>query len=222
MSHANAALTPRARLRLARLLVEDGWPPSLAAKMFMVSPITARKWATRYRTEGPAGMIDRSSAPHHQPNRTPAPVVRKIVHLRWKQRLGGALRQGGIAAAGCLHALDHHVERLADDHANARTLARGLGQIDGLTVQQPETNLVYIGTTGALTPAKFQAELRKRVVNEERNWAMARSIGNMERLMAAHGIVMSWPQERNIIRLQAAEPDEPAQYAFQGAPSLRD
>ena len=51
-----------------------------------------------------------------------------------------------------------------------------------------------------------QAELRKRVVNEERNWAMARSIGNMERLMAAHGIVMSWPQERNIIRLQAAEP----------------
>ena len=38
--------------------------------------------------EGPAGMADRSSRPHHQPNRTPAPVVRKIVHLRWKQRLG--------------------------------------------------------------------------------------------------------------------------------------
>ena len=67
-----------------------------------------------------------------------------------------------------------------------------------------------------------RAELHKRVVNEERNWAMARSIGNMERLMAAHGIAMSWPEERNIIRLQAAEPDEPAQYAFQGAPSLRD
>ena len=46
---------------------------------------------------------------------------------------------------GCLHALDHHVERLADDHANARALARGLSQIDGLDVQQPETNLVYIG-----------------------------------------------------------------------------
>lgn len=83
---------------------------------------------------------------------------------RWKQRLGGALRQGGIAAAGCLYALDHHVERLADDHANARALARGLGQIDGLDVQQPETNLVYIGATGALTPAKLQAELRKRGV----------------------------------------------------------
>lgn len=43
MSHAHAALTPRARLRLARLIVEDGWPPSVAAKMFMVSPVTARK-----------------------------------------------------------------------------------------------------------------------------------------------------------------------------------
>ena len=67
-----------------------------------------------------------------------------------------------------------------------------------------------------------RAELHKRVVNEERNWAMARSIGNMERLMAAHGIVMSWPQERNIIRLQAAEPDEPAQYASRTVPLPRD
>jgi threonine aldolase len=84
---------------------------------------------------------------------------------RWKQRLGGALRQGGIAAAGCLHALDHHVDRLADDHANARTLARGLSQIEGLDVQQPETNLVYIGAKGgALTPSTLQAELRKRGV----------------------------------------------------------
>jgi transposase InsO family protein len=53
-----------------------------------VSWRTAKKWADRYRAEGPAGMNDRSSRPHRQPNRTPAPVVRKIVHLRWKQRLG--------------------------------------------------------------------------------------------------------------------------------------
>ena len=52
---------------------------------------TAKKWADRYRSEGPAGMVDRSSRPHHQPNRTPAPMVRKIVHLRWKQRLGPIL-----------------------------------------------------------------------------------------------------------------------------------
>jgi transposase InsO family protein len=87
-THANAALTPRARLKLARLIVEAGWPPARVAERYDVSWRTAKKWAERYEAEGPAGMVDRSSAPHHQPNRTPAPVVRKIVHLRWKQRLG--------------------------------------------------------------------------------------------------------------------------------------
>jgi len=65
---------------------------------------------------------------------------------RWKQRLGGALRQGGICAAACLYALDHHVNRLAEDHENARILARGLAQIPGLRVQWPETNLVFFDT----------------------------------------------------------------------------
>ena len=87
-THANAALTPRARLRLARLIVDDRWPIPRAAERYDVSWRTANKWAERYRTEGPAGMNDRSSRPHRQPNRTPPPVVRKIVHLRWKQRLG--------------------------------------------------------------------------------------------------------------------------------------
>jgi transposase InsO family protein len=87
-THSNAALTPRARLRLARLIVEEKWSPARAAERYDVSWKTAAKWAARYRAEGPAGMADRSSRPHHQPNRTPAPVVRKIVHLRWKQRLG--------------------------------------------------------------------------------------------------------------------------------------
>ena len=87
-THANAALTPRARLRLARLVVDQDWPIPRAAERYDVSWRTAKKWADRYRAEGPAGMLDRSSAPHRQPNRTPAPVVRKIVHLRWKQRLG--------------------------------------------------------------------------------------------------------------------------------------
>jgi transposase InsO family protein len=87
-THSNAALTPRARLRLARLIVEQGWPPARAAERYDVSWKTAKKWAERYRDEGMDGMADRSSAPHHQPNRTPTPVVRKIVHLRWKHRLG--------------------------------------------------------------------------------------------------------------------------------------
>jgi transposase InsO family protein len=87
-THSNAALTPRARLRLARLIVDHGWSPARAAERYDVSWRTAAKWAARYREEGPAGMNDRSSRPHRQPNRTPAPMVRKIVHLRWKQRLG--------------------------------------------------------------------------------------------------------------------------------------
>ncbi len=87
-THSNAALTPRARLRLARLIVEHGWAPARAAERYDVSWKTAKKWADRYRDEGLDGMADRASAPHRQPNRTPTPVVRKIVHLRWKQRLG--------------------------------------------------------------------------------------------------------------------------------------
>ena len=100
MSHANAALTPRARLRLARLVVDQGWPIARAAERYDVSWPTAKRWADRYRRLGPAGMDDASSRPHHSPTRTPAPVVRKIVHLRWKQRLGtGPDRRPGRAGA---------------------------------------------------------------------------------------------------------------------------
>jgi threonine aldolase len=60
---------------------------------------------------------------------------------RWKQMLGGAMRQAGVLAAGCLYALDHHVERLADDHENARVLAAGLREL-GMDVLAPETNIV--------------------------------------------------------------------------------
>jgi threonine aldolase len=84
---------------------------------------------------------------------------------RWKQRLGGAMRQAGICAAACVHALDHHVERLADDHANARALARGLSQIQGIEVQEPETNLVFFRPDGAGVPGdRMVAALNKRGV----------------------------------------------------------
>ncbi|WP_163571497.1 low specificity L-threonine aldolase, partial [Klebsiella pneumoniae] len=62
---------------------------------------------------------------------------------RWKQRLGGSMRQAGICAAACLYALDHNVERLADDHANARALAAGLRRLPGVDVEEPDTNLVF-------------------------------------------------------------------------------
>ena len=70
------------------------------------------------------------------------------------------MRQAGICAAACVYALDHHVDRLADDHANARALARGLSQIEGIEVQQPETNLVFFKPDGAgVTGDKMVAAL---------------------------------------------------------------
>jgi transposase InsO family protein len=88
VSHANAVLTPRTRLRLARLVVDQGWTCASAAKMFMVAARTAKKWADRYRAEGVAGMADRSSRPHQCPTKTPEPVKKQIVRLRWRHRLG--------------------------------------------------------------------------------------------------------------------------------------
>jgi transposase len=82
VSHANAVLTPVTRLRLARLVVNDGYTYAEAAKMFMVSPRTAKKWADRYRHEGPAGMADRSSRPKTSPTKTRPEVMRRIVRLR--------------------------------------------------------------------------------------------------------------------------------------------
>ena len=106
MSHANALLTPRTRLRLARLVVEGGWTYSAAAKMFMVSARTARKWADRYRAEGPAGMADRSSRPHRSPARTPEQVKRQIVALRWRKRLGPVQIAGQLGLpASTVHAV---------------------------------------------------------------------------------------------------------------------
>jgi transposase-like protein len=88
MTHANAALTPRHRLRIARLIIDDGWTVSAAAKQFNVSWPTANRWATRYEAMGAAGVEDRSSRPHLSRNKTSQQVVRKIGHLRWKHRLG--------------------------------------------------------------------------------------------------------------------------------------
>jgi threonine aldolase len=84
---------------------------------------------------------------------------------RWKQRLGGSMRQAGICAAACTYALDHHVDRLAEDHANARALARGLSQIAGVEVQHPETNLVFFKPDGAgVSGADMVAKLHQRGV----------------------------------------------------------
>jgi transposase IS481 family protein len=104
--HRNAPLSELGRLRLARAIVDQGWPEARAAERFQVSRPTAHRWATRYRDQGPAGMADRSSRPHHCPRRTPTPVVRKVVHLRWTQRLGPAQIAPRVGlAASTVHAV---------------------------------------------------------------------------------------------------------------------
>jgi transposase InsO family protein len=86
--HANAALTPRQRLSLARLIVEDDWTAVRAAERFGVASTTARRWADRYRTEGKAGMQDRSSRPHSSPAKTDLATTKRIVSLRLRKRWG--------------------------------------------------------------------------------------------------------------------------------------
>ncbi len=69
---------------------------------------------------------------------------------RWKQRMGGAMRQAGILAAAGLHGLDHHWDRLAEDHAHAALLADGLAELKGFVVEPCETNILFfdVGNTG--------------------------------------------------------------------------
>ena len=86
---------------------------------------------------------------------------------RIRKMAGGGMRQGGMLAAAALHALDHHIDRLADDHALARRLAAGLAAglagIDGLRVEAPQTNILFVDLTGA---AKDQsAALLKHLVS---------------------------------------------------------
>ena len=109
-THAKAALTPRARLRLAVLIVEHGWPVARAAERYDVSWKTAAKWAERYRDEGPAGMVDRSSARHHRAHRTPPSLGRKIVRARLRQRMGPVQIADLIGVPSSVHAV-------VDDHS---------------------------------------------------------------------------------------------------------
>jgi threonine aldolase len=96
----------------------------------------------------------------------------------WKHRLGGALRQSGVLAAAGLYALAHNVERLAEDHANARRLAELLGNIAGIRIMNPEveTNIVFIDPAAAQRKPK---DLVAALLEE--NVRMGTSYGGMIR-----------------------------------------
>ncbi len=82
---------------------------------------------------------------------------------RWRKMLGGGMRQAGVIAAAAHHALEHNVERLADDHANAARLAEGLRAIDGLTVDTPQTNIFYIHMDPAACDGLRAAMVREQI-----------------------------------------------------------
>ena len=87
---------------------------------------------------------------------------------RWKQRIGGALRQAGMLAAAGIYALDHHVERLADDHANAKRLADIMSAVEGVAVVDSvvDSNLVFVDVAGiGLDAGVISQALEKQGVN---------------------------------------------------------
>ena len=88
MAHANARLTQFGRLLLVQRSTELGWPPAQAAESLGVSRATAYKWLGRYRAEGPAGLADRPSRPHHCPHALPPSQVRRVLAARRRRRQG--------------------------------------------------------------------------------------------------------------------------------------
>ena len=93
---------------------------------------------------------------------------------KWRKMLGGAMRQVGLIAAAGEHAIDNHVERLADDHRNAETLAEGLAGIDGLEVDAQNTNMVFVRAVGDIDG------LEKRLLDRG---IMTRWSGNTSRMV---------------------------------------
>ena len=89
----------------------------------------------------------------------PREVIGRARVLR--RQLGGGMRQAGVIAAGALHALEHHVERLAEDHERAARLADGLAALPGgaLTLDRPDTNIVFFELDAALDGAAFREHL---------------------------------------------------------------
>ncbi|MFC4495949.1 IS481 family transposase [Streptomyces ovatisporus] len=125
MPHRNAPLTETGRLRLARCVVEDGWPLRRAAERFQVSPTTAQRWADRYRQSGEAGMADRTSRPRHCPRRTPSRTERRIIKVRVLRRWGPA------RIAHLLHLVPSTVHRVLTRYNLARLtqLDRATGRV---------------------------------------------------------------------------------------------
>jgi transposase InsO family protein len=134
MAHRDARLTMHAR----RLLVERfvaGWPAARIAEQLGISRATVYKWVHRYQAEGEAGLLDRSSRPHHSPTRTPAEVEHRILALRRASHRGPVFLAGqlGVPASTIGRILRrHHVPALA-----------AVDPITGLAVRRRHSGIRY-------------------------------------------------------------------------------
>ena len=140
MTHANAPLAPEGRLRLARLIVEQGWPVRRVAERFQVSPATAAKWAARYRAG--LAMTDHSSRPHRSPRRTSTRLERRIINLRVTRRWGP-------------HRIGYHlgIPRSTVGRVLARHRMPPLAHLDqatGLPVRRPKPHRYEAAAAGEL------------------------------------------------------------------------
>jgi transposase InsO family protein len=120
--HANAPLGPKGRLTMVLRVLEQGWSLAEAAEAAGVSERTCSKWVSRYRAEGRAGLLDRSSAPKSVPHRTPEELVEAIVALR-------RLRMTGAEIALCL--------AMALSTVSAVLQRVGLGKLSRLEPPEP-------------------------------------------------------------------------------------
>jgi transposase InsO family protein len=120
--HANAPLGPKGRETMVRRVIDDGWSVIEAAAAAGVSDRTCRKWLARYRADGEAGLVDRSSAPRSIPHRTPDELVEVIVMLR-------RLRMTGAEIAFCL--------AMALSTVSAVLARVGLGKLSRLEPPEP-------------------------------------------------------------------------------------
>jgi len=148
--HVNAPLTPVGRLRLACLIVDQGWTVRRAAERFQVSPATAARWSSRYRAGLP--MTDRSSRPLRSPNRTAARLERRIVALRFTRRWGP-------------HRIGYHlrIARSTIEQVLARYRMPRLAHLDqatGLAVRRPKAVRYEHPTPGDLVHVDIKKQGR--------------------------------------------------------------
>lgn len=168
MVHANACLTPKGRLRLARCVVEDRWTYARAAERFQCSTATAKKWADRYRAGGADAMVDRSSRPHRSPRQLAQRRERRIIKVRFTYRWGP-------------HRIAAHL-RLSRSTVEAvlrryrMPLLRDLDQNTGLVVRRPKPHRYEHPSPGDL----IHVDIKKlgRIPNGGGHRKLGRTAGN--------------------------------------------